>query len=876
MSRDFKESVQAGPGDTPTVALVCAPPIEHKMPPITINDPCQRRILSVGISKLEATFTKVYWKQNLASERDRQRIIKLNGYKIEIYKRKGGEPVKVLNTRDVINVYEPSINPRCPKRGSALDIIAYEANEKQTRYLITLQMEKNPSVAAYACREMFTGLHTAIQHGFLDVILTHDGEKAQTEELKHQYVILRPPNLHFYDSFTSLKETRQPISLQELQAIQAPSSTEAAVSQFENEAQATAAFDLVFKSGLTLTLAASKRHETEDEDEVHSNTLADILRSWRTIVPRTLVNSDFRFTRYFLKKEREVGFGFVLGLRPPEDRVARQEGRAPYPWEAKPQIRVVMLTKYKTGVLGPSGRAGIRLNDVVIAINGDTKIKTISDCARHLKGSLEAYVDVMRLPLHENVSTPGWEEFGDETLKSIYMPSPSAANDSVQQEENDGSTTPDEEEIPGEPGEMPLQVADAVEASVRQSMAWRRASLMAEGELPLPIMAGGTDPTSLVVNVSEGDFLGIELAWDSQLNFPIVKGFTTDGEGNQGILEIDTAVDVGMVLGTINGQATFNTNLEAVLKKLEELPRPLQLEFMPMDPADALATVDEEVELEELGELEGVDADGAEVTEAAFEPAQVDQAELLPAAPDSAALSAAELPDDGSLAHVANLNLDSDVVDPVSAEFHDTMLSVIETEGAQYLAIRNGLVSKLGRKLESNEKEHIKRHLGRLELQRIATLEDERQFKLAQIGAEGDIVSPADSTFALQQESLDANEASAAGEGEDNGGDGGGQKTKKRGGRKKVRKLPPRTKPPGMSPEEWRRLLSTLENNVQMGPSGDYEMFNKTRSGRYKRIVVDLAQVAGQKFAAGLITQEQYDSIVDDLDAGKTVVGDIF
>ncbi len=52
--------------------------------------------------------------------------------------------------------------------------------------------------------------------------------------------------------------------------------------------------------------------------------------------------------------------------------------------------------------------------------------------------------------------------------------------------------------------------------------------------------------------------------------------------------------------------------------------------------------------------------------------------------------------------------------------------------------------------------------------------------------------------------------------------------------------------------------------------------YSKTQSGRYQRMVVDLARVAGQKFAAGLITQEQYDSIVDDLESGKTVVGDVF
>ena len=52
--------------------------------------------------------------------------------------------------------------------------------------------------------------------------------------------------------------------------------------------------------------------------------------------------------------------------------------------------------------------------------------------------------------------------------------------------------------------------------------------------------------------------------------------------------------------------------------------------------------------------------------------------------------------------------------------------------------------------------------------------------------------------------------------------------------------------------------------------------YNKTQSGRYQRVVVDLAEVAGQKFAAGLITQEQFDQILDDLESGKTVVGDVF
>ena len=78
---------------------------------------------------------------------------------------------------------------------------------------------------------------------------------------------------------------------------------------------------------------------------VHSRTLADILRSWRSSVPRALFSSDFRFARYFLTKEREVGFGFVLGLRSQ----AEPTDRAPYFWETKPQIRVVMLSKCVRG-----------------------------------------------------------------------------------------------------------------------------------------------------------------------------------------------------------------------------------------------------------------------------------------------------------------------------------------------------------------------------------------------------------------------------------------------------------------------------------------------------------------------------------------------
>eukprot|EP00750_Incisomonas_marina_P001525 INCI11306.1.p1 GENE.INCI11306.1~~INCI11306.1.p1 ORF type:complete len:830 (-),score=177.04 INCI11306.1:108-2597(-) len=824
-SRDFKASVQPLAGEVPTVKIVCVPEISTKLPPITINDPSSRRILSVGLSKLEATFTKVYWKQNLASKEDRQRIVKINGYSIEIYKKKGGKPVKVLNTRDVINVYDPSINPRCRKRQSALDIIAFEPQEKQTRYLITLQMEKSPSVAAYACREMFTGLQTAIQHGFLDVVITKhtegDGED-ETETIANQYVILRPPNLHFYDSFDSLKESRQPICLKDLDSINAPSEIPEAIVQFDDAVAATA-FDLVFGTHTTLTLAASNRQETRDEDLVHSRTLADILCSWDSTVPRALVSSDFRFTRYFLTKEREVGFGFVLGLR----KQALPTDREPYFWETKPMIRVVMLSKYKNGVLGPSGRAGIRLNDVIIAINGDTKIRTITDCARHLKGSLEAFVDVLRLPLHENVISDDWENFGDEGLKQIYIPPPV-----IEDPEHDGHQTPDEEEGETE-GETPNKVADAVATSVRQSMAWRRASLMAEGEIPLPMMAGGSDPTAVIVDVGEGQFLGLKLAWNEQLNFPVVESFVCDELGEPGTVEAGGMVAEGMVLGTINGGMTFNTNLDAVLKKLEETPRPLHLEFMPLQEPYELDTVEEEdEEVDEMEPLEGIDGPeesggGAD----AISVLEIDEADLPTV-------------NDESLAHVKNLNLDEDMDDPVSPDFHQAMLKVVETEGTQYLAIRNGLVASLSRSLAENEKNHIKRYLGRLELQRINELEQERQRAL--------------------------DEAAAA------AGGGGAAGGKKRGGRKKPRQLPPRTKPPGMSPEEWRRMLSNIENNVSIGPAGEHEMYNKTMSGRYKRVVVDLAEVAGQKFAAGLISQEQYDSILDDLGSGKVVEGDVF
>jgi hypothetical protein len=811
-SRDFKPEVAPVAGDVPTVGIICVPPIESKMPPITINDPSARRILSVGLSKLEAEFTKVYWKQNIANEQSRKRIVKINGYSIEIYKAKGGKPVKVLSTRDVINVYDPSINPRCTQPKQALDIIAYEKDEKLTRYLITLQMEKNPSVAAFACREMFTSLQTAIQHGYVDVVVTTVGEDGETSEIKHMYVILRPPFLHFYESFSSLAECRAPISMDDLKCINAPSDTPEALAQFPEESR-DQAFDLVFTSATTLTLAAASAKHTEDE--VHSHTLADILRSWRSQLPRALVNSDFRFARYFLTKEREVGFGFVLGLRSQ----ALPTDRPPFFWESKPQIRVVMLSKYKNGVLGPSGRAGIRLNDVIIAINGDTKIRTISDCARHLKGSLEAFVDVLRLPLHENVCAADWAAFGDAGLKSIYIPVALSNADA------EAAAAGSEEDLDGasEPGEMPLKVSDAVEASVRQSMAWRRASLLTEGEIPLPMMAGGSDPEALFVDVGEGEHVGLTLEWDAQLNFPVVKAFTRDPKtGAQGVVETGGMVSVGMVLGTINGEATFNSSLESVLTKLDVMPRPLRLEFMTPtgQPGAPLDTVDEDDD-EDDEDGGGGGGEGVDLPEVSRE----------------------------SVKYVEGLNLQELDEDSVSAEYAVALLEVIDTEGLQYLHIRNALVEKLGRALTEAEKLYIKKHLGRLELQRITELEDERLRKLAQLeeGAE----SPS-------------------------GGGGGGAGKKKTSGFKKVRQMPPATKPPGMSPDEWRRLLSTIENSVEVGPTGDYEMYSKTVSGRYKRVVVDLAEVAGQKYAAGLITQEQYDQILDDLSSGKTVVGDVF
>lgn len=218
----------------------------------------------------------------------------------------------MLKTRDVINVYMPSINPWCRKKNRSLDIIAYEQERKLTRYLITLTMETNPSVAAFACREMFSSLQTAIQHGYLDIVITSIDEDGQMSSLKHMYVILRPPYLHFYDSFTSLGECRPPISLDELTSINVPSQRPQAVSQFAEDVQKHV-FDLNIESHITLTLATASSENAEDE--VHSKTLLDILLAWKSHVPRVLANSDFRFARYFLTKEREVGFGFVLGLR---------------------------------------------------------------------------------------------------------------------------------------------------------------------------------------------------------------------------------------------------------------------------------------------------------------------------------------------------------------------------------------------------------------------------------------------------------------------------------------------------------------------------------------------------------------------------------
>lgn len=64
---------------------------------------------------------------------------------------------------------------------------------------------------------------------------------------------------------------------------------------------------------------------------------------------------------------------------------------------------------------------------------GDISIRNISDCAKHLKGSLEAFVDVLRLPLHENLCLPDWENYGDAGLKSIYMPSIPAPDNTIRE-----------------------------------------------------------------------------------------------------------------------------------------------------------------------------------------------------------------------------------------------------------------------------------------------------------------------------------------------------------------------------------------------------------------------------------------------------------
>lgn len=69
----------------------------------------------------------------------------------------------------------------------------------------------------------------------------------------------------------------------------------------------------------------------------------------------------------------------------------------------------------------------------------------------------------------------------------------------------------------------------------------------------------------------------------------------------------------------------------------------------------------------------------------------------------------------------------------VAPEFHAMLLEVVDTEGLQYLAIRNALVSKLERALTGVEKIYIKRHLGRRELQRITEQEEERLIELAHI-----------------------------------------------------------------------------------------------------------------------------------------------
>lgn len=233
-----------------------------------------------------------------------------------------------------------------------------------------------------------------------------------------RFCIFNPPKLHFYYNENKTEPTRPCMNIEKCKVKK----------QSTGENLFTITDDLGTTTHLMPVPAEyMKKWGWKDHVQVaegrRSNEIARIICSWKTSAYDKVVDpQEVKYMRFKICKENHIGFGLVLRQLPGDDSHGGPHSARPrFVYKNRPHIRIASLYRNDaTGEEGPAGRAGIKVNDIVLTINGDGPVSTMQRAAKHLKVATTAVIDICRLPCEENISDPDWSTWGDPVLKEFY------------------------------------------------------------------------------------------------------------------------------------------------------------------------------------------------------------------------------------------------------------------------------------------------------------------------------------------------------------------------------------------------------------------------------------------------------------------------
>lgn len=320
-----------------------------------------------------------------------RRYLTLTGYKLyynsDDKELGGGKPPVNMNSFLWVNV--PSNNPRCVDQSGNLtgfDLVS------QAR-ILSLVPEQNDK-GAQALAKVLTNWKSKVQAGFLIKI-------NKRGKFQKRWFMLYGYDLNYYEDPDDLKTKKDPVDLRNLVKIVRPSTNPHAgkYAKFEivdGKRKASTCLDLVFKDR-EYTLVAIP-------DDRASIELFKTIGKWKgqdamvLVAGKPVLTSDHKIV-----KSETDGFGIIVTVIPPMI-------KSPKGWygHTRPHLRVTVLPKSKSLGQNPAEKAGIRLGDALVGVDGEGGLSTVEKLAALVSGKKEAVFRIARLPFKMNVEDEQW------------------------------------------------------------------------------------------------------------------------------------------------------------------------------------------------------------------------------------------------------------------------------------------------------------------------------------------------------------------------------------------------------------------------------------------------------------------------------------